>query len=105
MERRKSGLRPAIMPPMPGASGIECIRALVSLGWMPAWWTDCECQLEKEPLSIRIPLDPVLRPEVVAAIVNLAGVSPLAFIEALEQIVTRRIANYASELKDSRKTA
>jgi hypothetical protein len=88
---------------MPGVSGIECVRALVGLGWMPAWWTDRECQLEKESLAVTIPLDQELSSEKVTAIAGLAGVPPIAFVNGLETILTQRMSAYATALGELRR--
>ena len=83
---------------MPSVSGIECVRALVGLGWMPAWWTDRECRLEKEPFAVTVPLDSELSSERVTAIAGLTGVPPIAFVNGLEQILTQRMSAYATAL-------
>lgn len=88
---------------LPSVSGIECVRALVGLGWMPAWWTDRECRLEKEPLAVTVPLDPELSSEKVRAIAELAGVTPLAFVDGLERILTQRMSAYATALGQLRR--
>jgi hypothetical protein len=75
-------------PPMPCASGVECVRVLVGLGWMATTWNDRECLLEKGRTVLAVPLEPVLQPSLVAAIAGAAGISPLAFVAALERMRT-----------------
>jgi hypothetical protein len=70
---------------------------------MPAWWTDRECQLEKESLAVTIPLDPELSSEKVTAIARLAGVPPIAFVNGLETILTQRMSAYATALCELRR--
>jgi hypothetical protein len=70
---------------MPHASGVECVRVLVGLGWMATTWDERECLLEKGPTVLAVPLDPVLSPALVATIAGAAGISPLAFVAALER--------------------
>lgn len=79
-------------PPMPTASGTECVRVLVSLGWMPIAWTARECHLQKDGLTLTVPLGPELASERVSALAALGGVPPYVFVEALEKIRTGRFA-------------
>lgn len=75
-------------PAMPTASGTECVRVLVSLGWMPVSWTPRECNLQKGDLALTVPLDPVLSSTQMEALVAVTGLSPYGFVEALEKIRT-----------------
>lgn len=77
-------------PPMPTASGTECVRVLVSLGWMPIVWTVRECHLQNNGRALTVPLVPELPSERVSALATLAGISPYAFVDALEKIRTGR---------------
>ncbi len=70
---------------MPSASGIECVRVLVSFGWMATTWDERECLLENGRTVLAIPLEPSLPPPLVAAIAGAAGIAPLAFVGALER--------------------
>lgn len=76
---------------MPGASGVECVRVLVSLGWMPASWTDTECHLENGTHTLTVPLEPALAATRLAELVDRAGLTPLAFVSALEKLRTARM--------------
>lgn len=89
---------------MPGASGTECVRVLVGLGWLALGWTERECQLEKGVLAITVPLDRKLSSEAVAAIVELTGESPLAFVAGLERIRTQRVTALIEDNESPRKT-
>lgn len=85
-DRRYGRPRAAVpSPPMPSASGAECVRVLVGLGWMATTWNERECLLEKGPTVLAVPLEPALPPIFVAAIAGAAGISPLAFVAALER--------------------
>ena len=103
MVRRSSWIRGVPSPAMPTASGIECVRVLVGLGWMALGWTDRECQLEKGVLQITVPLDPKLTSEAVAGIVEQAGESPFAFVAGLERIRTQRLTAHVEDSEDSQK--
>jgi hypothetical protein len=70
---------------MPSASGVECVRVLVGFGWMATTWNGRECLLEKGLTVLAVPLEPELQPPFVAAIAGAAGISPLAFVGALER--------------------
>ncbi len=92
--RQKSGLHTIPSPTMPSASGVECVRVLVSLGWIAGHWTDADCFLQNGRFSLQVPLDPQLSSERVLEIVKLAGIAPLAFVETLERIRTRQTTAY-----------
>lgn len=80
---------------MPSASGLECVRVLIGLGWIAAHWTEAECRLENGRFSLRVPMDAVLSPERVAEMAELAGVTPLAFVAGLERVRTQEVAAFA----------
>jgi hypothetical protein len=82
--------------PLPSASATECVRILVSLGWMASSWTEQECLMTKEPFSLLVPLKAELGPSEVTDIVQQAGISPLAFVDALEKIRTARLTAYGN---------
>jgi hypothetical protein len=86
--------------PLPSASATECVRVLVSLGWMASSWTEHECLMTKGPFSLVVPLKPELASEEVRAIVDQAGISPIAFVDALEKIRTARLTNYVDSSFD-----
>ncbi|HEX8790584.1 MAG TPA: hypothetical protein VF765_06500 [Polyangiaceae bacterium] len=88
---------------MPTASGTECVRVLVALGWMALGWTDRECQLEKGLLAITVSLEPELSSEAVAGIVELAGESPFVFVARLESIRTLRVTAQIADGQGSKK--
>ncbi len=92
MDRPSTDQRGSLSSPMPSASGIDCVRTLVGLGWLPTWWSDRECRLEKEPLGVTVPLEPELSSAKVAVIAGLAGVPPIAFVQGLEKILTQRMS-------------
>lgn len=101
MLRRNSRIRAVSSLPMPRASGTECVRVLVGLGWMALVWTDRECLLEKGVLAITVPLQPKLSSEAVVSVVELAGESPLAFVAGLERIRTQRMTAYVGDDQSS----
>ncbi|HEX8793457.1 MAG TPA: hypothetical protein VF765_21090 [Polyangiaceae bacterium] len=76
---------------MPSASATECVRVLVSFGWMATSWTEQECLMTKEPSSLIVPLKPELDSSEVTEIVKRAAISPIAFVDALEKIRTARL--------------
>lgn len=94
--RHKSGLHTIPSPPMPSASGPECVRVLLAFGWTAVHWSEEECFLHNGRFAVQVPLDSRLAPERVLEIVRLAGVAPLAFVEGLERIRTQQISAYAS---------
>lgn len=73
-------------PAMPTASGMECVRVLLGLGWIAAHWNRLECHLENGRFAVTIPLDEALASERVAAIADMAGVPRLAFVLGLERV-------------------
>jgi hypothetical protein len=75
-------------PPMPTASGIECVRVLLALGWVAAHWTTSECHLENGRFALTVPLDGALSSERIAAIADMAGVPRIAFVAGLERVRT-----------------
>lgn len=89
--------------PMPGASGHECVRVFVGLGWMPLFWDDRSCVVERDTLRITIPLDPALPSDELTAILLEAGVGALEFVEALEKIRTGRLRAYGDDVSEKRK--
>jgi hypothetical protein len=91
--------------PMPAATASECVRVLVSLGWMPTSWTERECLLIRGPFSIVIPLKPQLDSAEVGAIVQQAVISPIAFVDGLEKIRTAHLTTYADSFDPTRKAA
>ena len=105
MVRRNSRTRAVSPPWMPGASGTECVRVLVGMGWIALGWTDRQCELEKGTLAITVPLEPTLSSEAVAGIVELAGESPFAFVAGLERIRTQRMTAHIADSESSGKTA
>lgn len=90
MLRRANFGRAMVLPSMPTASGVECVRALIALGWVPAWWTQRECELVNGRCAVTVPLEAALSPARVTSIANLAGVPPFAFVEALERVLMDR---------------
>lgn len=105
VERRDSRTKAVGIPPLPKASGVECVRVLVSLGWLPVLWTERECQLEKGPITLMVPLDSELSSRLVHAIVDLARVGPLAFVNGLERLRTGRVRALLEEDEDSPRKA
>lgn len=97
MERRVTPERLSAIP-LPTASATECVRVLVSLGWMATSWTEHECLLTKEPFNLVVPLKPELDAKEVGAIVEQACISPIAFVDALEKIRTARLTNYTDSI-------
>jgi hypothetical protein len=89
--------------PMPSASGHECVRVLVSLGWLPLFWNDESCVVERGPFRITVPLDPALPSETLTAVLLDAGVGVIDFVDALEKIRTGRLLAYADDLGAKRK--
>jgi hypothetical protein len=88
---------------MPPATASECIRVLVSLGWMPTSWTEREYVLTRGPFSIVVPLKPQLDSAEVGTIVQQAVISPIAFVDALERIRTAHLTSYADSFDPTRK--
>lgn len=89
--------------PMPSTSGHECVRVLVSLGWLPLFWDAGSCVVERGVFRITIPLDPALASETLTSILLEAGVGTMDFVDALEKIRTGRLHAYADELSAKRK--
>ena len=89
--------------PMPSASGHECVRVLVSLGWMPLHWDDQACLIERGTFRIEIPLDAALPSEKLTAILVDAGVGTMDFVDALEKIRTGRLRAYAEDMSARQK--
>lgn len=98
---RRRALAAAV--PMPSASGHECVRVLVALGWMPLFWDDQSCAVERGAFRIAIPLDPALPSETLTAILLEAGVGTMEFVDALEKIRTGRLRAYADDMNAKRK--
>lgn len=84
---------------------MECVRVLVSLGWLPVEWTERECRLEKGPITLMVPLDPELPSHLVQAIVDLARVGPIAFVDGLERLRTGRLRMALAENDESPRKA
>ncbi len=89
--------------PMPSASGHECVRVLVALGWMPIFWDDKSCVIEREPFRITIPLDAALPSERLTALLLDARVGTMEFVDALEKIRTGRLRAYADDISAKRR--
>ena len=89
--------------PMPSASGHECVRVLVAFGWLPLFWDDRSCVIERGTFRITIPLDPALPSETLMAILLEAGVATIDFVHALEKIQTGRLRAYVEGLSAKRK--
>ncbi|HEX8790578.1 MAG TPA: hypothetical protein VF765_06470 [Polyangiaceae bacterium] len=89
--------------PMPSASGHECVRVLVALGWMPLRWDDQSCIVERGSFRISVPLEPDLPSETLTAILLDAGVGTIDFVDALEKIRTGRLRAYADDMSAKRK--
>ncbi len=102
MQRRTTHERLRSIP-LPSASATECVRLLVSLGWMPSSWTEHECLMTKEPFSLLVPLKSELGSSEIGAIVQQAAISPIAFVDALERIRTTRLTNYVDSFDPPRK--
>lgn len=83
---------------MPSASGHECVRVLVALGWIPLFWNDESCLIERGTFRVTIPLDPALPSETLKAILLKTGVGTVEFVAALEKIRTGRLRAYAEGL-------
>lgn len=88
---------------MPSASGHECVRVLVALGWMPHAWDDQKCAVERGAFRITVPLDPALSSEALTSILLEAGVGTMDFVDALEKIRTGRLLAYADGMSAKRK--
>lgn len=104
MSAERSRSRGFELPPMPGASGTECVRVLVGFGWMPVTWTPAECRLQRQDVELTVPLDPALSSAQVAELVELAGVSPYLFVDALEKLRTGRVMTMTDESGTPSKT-
>lgn len=89
--------------PLPSASATECVRVLVSLGWMPSSWTEHECLMVKDPFSLVVPLKAQLDSREVGGIVQQAAISPIAFVDGLEKIRTARLTSYVDSFDPPRK--
>ncbi len=102
MQRRLTHERMSSIP-LPRATSTECVRVLVSFGWMATSWTQDECLMTKEPFSLIVPLKVELSSSEVGAIVQQAAASPMAFVDALEKIRTANITSYVDSLDPGRK--
>ncbi len=102
MQRRAPHDRMSSIP-LPRASATECVRVLVSLGWMATSWTQDECLMTKEPFSLVVPLKAELTSSEVGAIVQQAAASPIAFVDALEKIRTANLTSYVDSFDPRRK--
>lgn len=89
--------------PMPSASGHECVRVLVALGWMPFSWDDESCVVERGALRVTIPLEPALPSETLTGILLEAGVGTMDFVDALEKIRTGRLRAYPDDVGAKRR--
>jgi hypothetical protein len=85
-------------PLMPAASGLECVRVLMALGWIAAHWTKRECRLENGRFALGVPLDGSLASDRVAAIADMAGVPRLAFVAGLERIRAQDVESTARRM-------
>ncbi|HEX8796227.1 MAG TPA: hypothetical protein VF765_34995 [Polyangiaceae bacterium] len=81
---------------MPTASGLECVRVLIGLGWLAAHWTEAECHLENGRFAIRVPMDAVISSERVAELASLAGITPIAFVAGLERVRRQEVAAFVA---------
>ena len=88
---------------MPSASGHECVRVLVSLGWMPLSWDESSCVIERGTLRVTVPLDPALPSETLMGILVDAGVGTMDFVDALEKIRTGRLTAYTDDASTKRR--
>ncbi len=89
--------------PMPSASGHECVRVFVALGWLPLVWDETSCVVEREPFRVTIPLDPALPSETLTTILLEAGVGTMDFVDGLEKIRTGRLHAYADDMSAKRR--
>ena len=104
MTDRRDRRRPAAPNvPLPRASGHECVRVLVSLGWLPLSWTDRECLIERGHFQVTVPLDPRLDSETLVRILRETAIGTLSFVDALERIRTGSLRAYADEIGAKRK--
>jgi hypothetical protein len=96
--RRNTHKRLATVP-LPDVSAPECVRVLVTLGWLPLHWDDRECVLERGLFRIRVPLDGRLGGAGLATLLAGAAIPLFEFVEQLERIRAGGMTAYADQLR------
>lgn len=84
-------------PELPSVSSESCAKALVRLGWIPAFWSEGMCCLTRGAEQIVVPWGNVLDHHRIDELLRRAGVPPLEFIEALEFICKRDIQDLSAK--------